>query len=123
MSNKISKEEIGSLALSDIRVLWNVNEKSQITDLIVVEFTKENDPQYLYKKYTFDIGNCLSQWNKISIARLIFDIFVRYDFVNEEAKIDAWDNQFLKIKEVVEETGLKYNTCAYQDENGDYYTL
>lgn len=110
----ITEEEIGSLALKDIRILWSY-EEGKISKLKVAEFTKANNPQYLYKEYDCDIGNCFSRWDQANVAFIIFDIFVRHEFLNNDIKINAWDNEFRKIKEVIEVVTNKHEPDGWFD--------
>jgi len=107
MGKRITEEEIGSLLLKDIRILYNENDKGQISDLLVVEFTESHDPQFLYEEYGFDVGNCMSRWNEVTVTSIVFDFFVRHGYPNEDIKKDIWDNQFRKIKEIMEQLDCK----------------
>lgn len=77
----------------DVRILWNVEEdrkdkcacvkddtRSVITGLVVERFTASHDPQYLYNKYGYDIGNSLSHWDTKDYPLYLaaMDILVTY---------------------------------------------
>ena len=113
--NLISEEEIGSLLLKDIRILFNTNDKGQISDLLVVEFTENNNPMHLYGKYDLDVGNCLSSWNRVTVAFIIFDFFACNTFASEDVKEAIWDNEFRKIKEIVEQLNYHYIEMLEED--------
>ena len=85
----------------DIRILFNCrsDNEGKINDLIVVEFTEKHDPQHLYKRYSYDTGNCLSDWDKWPIWQEILWLVDFYGFVDKPTKIKAF-GQFLKIKEI-----------------------
>lgn len=95
------------LLKKDIRILWNqkFNEENcrfEVADMIVTEFTEDNDPQYLYKEYSHDVGNCLSDWNTWNVAFIIWQLLVEQEFVNNEVKEKA-KRELFKIKEIREE--------------------
>ena len=86
----------------DVRILWNTNKDHKVTEMIVVEFTKEHNPQHLYQKYDKDIGNCLSDWDRNWDTHfIIFYFLILEEFENIEVKKDAI-KELLKIKELRE---------------------
>jgi hypothetical protein len=90
----------------DARVLWNVkfeDRDAKITDLIVEEFlldpiTKTYNNQHLYEIYHRDIGNCTSGWEKVTNARILFDIFAEHSAQDAKTRQNIIRELF-KIKE------------------------
>jgi hypothetical protein len=90
----------------DIRILWNVDEKSlKITETIVAEFTEENDPQHLYDKYGYDTGNCFSYWDRMTLLGDIMHIIFYYGFHDKKAE-RQFLKEILKIKELRDGVGV-----------------
>ncbi len=69
------------------RVLCEIKH-GKIIDLIVEEFKTDDieSKQYLYKKYSFDFGNCLSDWDDWSFSDVFIKIFVSYHVPGELRK-------------------------------------
>lgn len=86
----------------DIRILFNTNDKGDITEIEVAEFSEQNDPQHLYNKYSYDVGNCLSNWDKMTLHQLSIDLFCFYDFATREVK-RQYLKEMMKIKEFRQE--------------------
>lgn len=59
------------------RVLFNA-QHGKIQDLIVEDFSNPDEKQYLYKKYSFDVGNCDSDWKDWNFSDILIKIFVSY---------------------------------------------
>jgi len=62
------------------RILFDVKE-GEIKDLIVEEFANPGEKQFLYNKYSYDIGNCLSNWEEWKLSDVLIAIFVSYKTV------------------------------------------
>jgi len=86
----------------DIRILWNTDDNGNITELIVAKFTEEDNPQYLYKKYSSDVGNCLAGWDNWLISDILFSIFIQHGSIDAKSRIKNF-RELLKIKEVYED--------------------
>lgn len=90
---------VDTFPMKNARILFQCK-NGQIQDLIVEEFTEENTEkkQYLYKKYSFDIGNCLSDWNEWTLSDVLIKIFVSYGvpfeirkkILFELSKVEEW---------------------------------
>ena len=59
------------------RILWQC-ENGQMINLIVGEFTTPGEHHHLYDIYSFDIGNCLSDWEDWTLSDVLIKIFVSY---------------------------------------------
>lgn len=82
----------------DVRILFNTNKEGDINEIEVVEFTEQHDPQHLYNKYSYDVGNCLSNWDRMTLHQLTIDLFCFYDFASTEVKL-KYLKEMMKIKE------------------------
>lgn len=82
----------------DIRILFNVDKDRKISEVEVAEFTKDHNPQYLYKRFTSDIGNASTNWDKWNLHAVTIDFFINHGFVSKEVE-DTFIKEMLKIKE------------------------
>lgn len=64
------------------RILFNV-QHGIVTNLIVQDFENPEDKQYLYHEFSFDIGNCLSDWDEWEFSDVLIKIFVSYQVPTE----------------------------------------
>ena len=62
---------------ANARILFNAKH-GKIEDLIVEEFSNPEEKQLLYKIYSLDFGNCLSDWNDWTFPDVLIKIFVSY---------------------------------------------
>lgn len=87
----------GTFLKKHSRILWNVK-NGEIIDLLVEDFLDVESKQFLYNKYSYDIGNCLSDWDEWELSDVLIKIFVSYvvpkDVVKkilfEISKIEEW---------------------------------
>lgn len=70
---------------ANVRILFNTKD-GKVEDLIVEDFSDIEEKKYLYKKYSFDIGNCLSDWSDWSFSDVLIKIFVSYEVPTEIRK-------------------------------------
>jgi hypothetical protein len=98
---------------ANARVLWNCDKEGKISDLIVAEFSSDENPQYLYNKYRFDIGNCLKDWDKWTNAYIIYRMFLTQEFSSIEIRNRAF-HELERIKEIRKELmdGIKYDPAS-----------
>ena len=82
---------------SNARILFN-SKHGKIEDLIVEDFSNVEGKQYLYKNYSLDIGNCLSDWCDWTFSDVLIKIFVSYHvpsgirkkIIYELSKVEEW---------------------------------
>ncbi len=60
------------------RILWNCKE-GKLVDLVVEDFSDPQSKHHLYKKYSFDVGNCLSDWEDWEFSDVLIKIFISYE--------------------------------------------
>lgn len=60
------------------RILYQL-ENGKIFDLIVEEFINPGDNHHLYRVFSRDIGNCLSDWEKWTLADVLMATFISYE--------------------------------------------
>jgi len=97
----------------DARILWNVNDEGKVTDILVTEFSNEINPQQLYQIYKKDIGNCNSNWDKITLVEALIIFGFEYEAQNKKIKLKILQ-ELIKIDEWKEE--IKNCTRAYLDQ-------
>ncbi|SRR6266851_899634 len=82
---------------NDARILFNCVQDN-IIEFIVEKFESPNSKQSLYLTYTFDFGNCNSNWNELDLADVVTKIFIDYrasklmikKIFLELSKIEEW---------------------------------
>lgn len=75
--------DTGLIDKKNVRILYEVrrlNGKGVITDYRVEDFSPDQieKKQYLYKKFSFDFGNCLSNWDEWTLTDVLLKTFVSY---------------------------------------------
>lgn len=86
-----------TLSKKNARILWNVK-NGEIVDLVVEDFSDPDEKQYLYNKYSYDTGNCISDWDEWEFSDILIKIFVSYvvplgirkKILFELSKIEEW---------------------------------
>ncbi len=100
------------MKLKDARILWNCNDKGEITDIGIYEFNKENGSfeknLCLHDRFRFDEGNAHSDWKQWDVGMVLAKFLFWMKFANNEAekfrremeKIDEFKyiNDFLSEK-------------------------
>ncbi len=67
----------------NIRILFNTNKDGLINEFRIEEFIKgESWPSHLYDTFDKDVGNCMEDWSKWTIADIFFKFYVLYGFEN-----------------------------------------
>jgi hypothetical protein len=87
----------------NMRILFNIDKQGKINDLIVAEFDEDrmdefNSAEKLYNRYSYDVGNCLSDWEKMSLHQITLDLCFFYGFANRETKI-KYLTEMMNVKE------------------------
>jgi len=81
----------------DIRILYDMK-NGKLDDLIVEEFIDPSDKQFLYRSYSRDFGNCLSDWDEWTLSDILIKIFAGIEvpkslvkkILLELSKVDEW---------------------------------
>lgn len=63
----------------EARILFKVDKLGKITDILVARFKKPDENQHLYKEYSQDIGNCLSEWKTWTLSDVLIQLFIFYE--------------------------------------------
>ena len=71
----------------------------QIDDIIVVRFTKEDNPQHLYEIYTKDFGNCNAWWDQKHLYQCLLDLWFSYGFADHQVERRFIAMELPKIEE------------------------
>lgn len=85
----------------DARILFNTQtdlKSSLTTDILVERFKSPSDNEYLYEQYSFDIGNCLSNWDEWTLCDVLIKLNIfwglhpncRIKSLLQLAKITEW---------------------------------
>lgn len=89
----------------DIRILWNVDEKGDVLELVVGEFKKPFFPESLYNRFQYNIGNSLCNWSEWTLSDVLINLFVQKKchnpklVVKELLKVKEWEDDLAYIKQ------------------------
>lgn len=81
----------------NVRVLFDyATDRHFLNDIIVAEFIEPTDNMHLYNQYSSDIGNCISGWDKWTLAQVLLRVFDKE--MSHETKRKAF-YELAKVKE------------------------
>ena len=88
------------IAKANARLLWNCDKEGKISDLIVAEFSSDENPQYLYN----------DKWTN---AYIIYRMFLTQEFSSIEIRNRSF-HELERIKEIRKELmdGIKYDPAS-----------
>lgn len=114
-----------SIDKKDARILWNTKD-GKITSLLVAEFLQDPETylynnQHLYKTYKKDIGNCLSDWDKMTNGEILLHIFSSAS-TSDLDSIHSIFRELFKIKEFRQEFKSYMPWFFNNDEIDEYDT-